>query len=113
MLPSKNKIPRNIFLEALKGSRVFSSLFLKMRIKNAPNLIKKFSFITPGTVSLKATERNLLRRRGYMIIRNVLKKTVGSFYIVFFFKKGSEKLSFRDLFSAVVLLLRKGGIIKE
>ena len=48
-----------------------------------------------------------------MIIRNVLKKTVGSFYIVFFFKKGSEKLSFRDLFSAVVLLLRKGGIIKE
>ena len=112
MLPTKNRISKKVFLEILKNSCVFDSSFLKMRVKKVSGAVKKFSFIAPKIVSKKAVDRNLLRKRGYVIIKNVLKETLGSFYVVFFFKKGSEKLSFKDLSLAIIALLKNGAILK-
>ncbi len=83
------------------GKKDIEQLFKKGRYITTPHLTLKFlnnlnfnekskiSFITPKTVSKKAVERNILRRRGYAILKNNLIKIPDNFIGVIIFGKKS------------------------
>ncbi len=82
MLPKKNRLDRNMVEKIFKEGRFVNSANLSFKFILPPRLPTspqpspcqgeggRISFITPKTASKKAVVRNLLRRRGY----NVLKK---------------------------------------
>lgn len=85
--------------ENINNAKEIEQIFKSGRFVNSPNLTfkffilpknknKKISFITPKTVSKKAVDRNLLRRRGYYVLKNYLDVfPVGTMGVFVFGKK--------------------------
>ena len=81
------------------NTKLVDRIFKEGKFVNSPNLTLKFiknefpfpqiSFITPKAVSKKAVDRNLLRRRGYFILRKYLIFSPTNFAGVFVFGKKS------------------------
>jgi ribonuclease P protein component len=93
MLPKKNRVDKKeIDILFKKGKFVVSPSFTFKFIKNSAGE-KKISFITPKSVAKLAVKRNLLKRKGY----SVLKKYINQFPLgilgVFVFKKPEEDIS--------------------
>lgn len=97
MLPKRQRITRSLF-NALKKE--------KARVSHAPNMTlrttlgvvdePKFSFVVSKKAANKATKRNLLRRRGYSVVRETLGDAKPAAYM-FFFKKSALTLSYQDM----------------
>ncbi|MCX6757491.1 MAG: ribonuclease P protein component [Candidatus Nomurabacteria bacterium] len=91
MLPKKNRADRKTVEKIFKEGRFINSANLSFKFllnKNAS--VSQISFITPKTVSKKAVVRNLLRRRGYAVLRKyflILPKGLNG---VILFGKNSE-----------------------
>ena len=66
----KNRINKKEIEDVFKFGRFINSpnLSLKFFIDSNKNKETLIGFITPKTVSNKAVDRNLLRRRGYFIL---------------------------------------------
>lgn len=116
MLPKKNRISRALFDTLLKGGIFFHSEHLSLRVIKQQKGLLKFSFVVSKKVSKSAVTRNLLRRRGYVILLNTIKtksKDIMNVGIIgaFFFKKGAEKLGFPELQEEIAFLLKKAKII--
>lgn len=113
MLPQKNRIPRSLFESVLKEGSVFHSPHLYFRVVKTQSGLSKFSFVVSKKVSKSAVSRNLLRRRGYSIIRSLFGKEKMNAGIIgaFFFKKGAEKIDFAALREEIWFLLKKVGMI--
>lgn len=112
MLPQKRKVGIELFPFVLKGGKIVSSEHFSFKfvpILNTPD--SKFSFVVSGKVSKKATERNLLKRRGYVVIKKnpALKKI--PIAGVFFAKNGATKLSYAALEQEINSLLAKARLI--
>lgn len=116
MLPARLRVKKAFFSSRSVGEKVFHSPHLMLRAsinkekegKSCPSL---FSFsISKKNVSL-ATKRNTVRRRGYAIVRGVVKKTKPCFICSFSFKKGSDKTPFAELQKEVLDLLKKAHVL--
>ncbi len=113
MLPKNNRIKRAVFDEAFQKGKSVYSPFLNLKFHKAEaGSPAKFSFVTSKNVSKKASDRNLLRRRGYSVIKDNSLKIKDSFECIFFFKKDSMKMSFKDLEKDILFLLKKADVLK-
>jgi len=92
--------------------KTIEKIFSIGKFVNSPNLSLKFfvsyddkknfllgkkmspqiAFITPKTISKKASTRNLLRKRGYAVFRKYLNTIPSGFSGVFIFSKKSERV---------------------
>ncbi|MCM2338945.1 MAG: ribonuclease P protein component [Burkholderiales bacterium] len=86
--------------ENINNTKQIEQIFKSGHFVNSTNLTFKFfilsknknkriSFITPKTVSKKAVERNLLRRRGYYVLKNYFNLLPAGIMGVFIFGKKS------------------------
>lgn len=113
MLPQKKRVERTIFPETLQRGKSGYSPFLNLKcIKRDDAEESKFSFVVSKAVAKKAVQRNLLRRRGYSIIKDNQAKIRDSFTCIFFFKKESNALSFKELEKDILFLLKKADVLK-
>lgn len=82
MLTKNNRLDRKTVEKVFKEGRFIGStnLTLKYILKNENNAFK-IAFITPKTASKKAVDRNLLRRRGYAIIKKHYNKAFPAGFI--------------------------------
>lgn len=112
MLPRKRKVGLELFPFVLKKGKTVSSEHFSFKFTPIPSIKEsKFSFVVSGKVSKKATERNLLKRRGYVVVRkNVILKKI-PIAGVFFAKNGATKLSYEVLKKEIEDLLVKARMI--
>ena len=88
MLPKKNRVDTKMVGEIFKGGKFINSpnLTFKFILTNQSSA-PRISFVAPKGIAKSAVKRNLLRRRGYA----VLKKYIAHFPLgllgVFLFKK--------------------------
>jgi len=114
MIPKDRKVERDIFPTFPQKGKVFNSNSLNLKVYSNPlseTNKTKFSFIVSKKVSNKAVKRNLLKKRGYSILDEVLDKTKDGFVCIFFFKKESLGVDFNDLKKEILLLLKKSSVI--
>jgi ribonuclease P protein component len=113
MLPKKRRIHKAFFEKVLAEGKSFHSSFLSLKaIKDQESKAEsRFSFVVSKKVSPLATKRNLLRRRGYSIIKKAWGRIPPSFTCIFILKKGVGALSFKDFEKEVLFLLEKARII--
>jgi ribonuclease P protein component len=93
MLSKKNRLNKATVDQIFKTGRFFNSpnlTFKYISIKDQKN--STFSFITPKTSSKSAVKRNLLRRRGYAVLKNKISSLPAGITGVFLFDKKSLAL---------------------
>ncbi len=71
-----------------------------------------FSFSVSKKVSKSAVVRNKLRRRGYSVIESNISNIKPEHFLFFSYKKGGEKVSYKELENNVVGLLEKSFMLK-
>lgn len=72
MLPKEQRIDRQFFKKVWgQGKRFNTSYFSLVLLSGLPFERPKVSFVVPKDVCKKATDRNLLRRRGYAVFREL------------------------------------------
>ncbi len=114
MLSRKFKIERKDFPKDLRLGKVLYSPHLSLFVfKHKIDKPSRFSFVVSSKISKKATKRNLLRRRGYDVISEVITFTKASSLCVFYFKKGSDKISFAETKKEIISLLEKSSILPK
>ncbi|MEI7765141.1 MAG: ribonuclease P protein component [bacterium] len=72
MLSKKNRADKRLIDKIFKEGKFVNSPNLTLKFINTKEGNVKISFITPKTVSKRAVDRNLLRRRGYVILKKHL-----------------------------------------
>lgn len=92
MLPKKNRVDRKTVEKIFKEGRYVNSNNLTLKFIQNKSAYRQISFVVPKTVSKKAVMRNLLRRRGYAVIKAYMDKFPASFEGVFLFGKKSASL---------------------
>jgi len=112
MLPKLQKINREDFPKDFRKGRTYNSLNISLSVtKNKVNTPSKFSFVSSSKVSKKAIKRNLLRRRGYYIIRKNKTQIKPGFICVLFFKKGAVNLNYKEIEDEILTLLKKSKLL--
>lgn len=91
-----------------KGGGVYSP-FLSLKFFNSTVSKKnKFFFVISSKISKKATVRNLFKRRG----RNIIAKNIkGGVSGIFFAKKGISELTFSQLETEMISLLKRAKVL--
>ncbi len=113
MLSKKIRVGKELFPQVLLKARCLYGNNMSLRVLNTNITNKtKFSFVVSRKVSNKAVRRNLLKRRGYSIIKNISKYINNGFICVFFFKKTSTLLSYKELEKEIFFLLKKAKVLK-
>ena len=93
MLLKKNRVDKKLFEIVLQKGKFVNSPNLSFKFfKNKDFVVPRISFVVPKTVVKSAVKRNLLRRRGYFVLRKYIEKISPSITGVFFFKKGGLEL---------------------
>ena len=91
MLPKKNRIDKKLVEKIFKEGKFVNSSNLTLKFVKKETGFPQIAFITPKTVSKRAVDRNLLRRRGYGALSKYIHllpvNIVGAFV---FGKKGME-----------------------
>jgi ribonuclease P protein component len=115
MLPSKKRVKKEMFPFVLKNGKIFHSKHISLKTNILKNTTKetKFSFVVSKKVSNKANKRNLIKRRGFSILREILDNIETGFICVFFLKKGVTDISYSELKEEILILLNKAKIIKQ
>lgn len=92
MLPKKNRLDRKNIDIIFKNGHFVNSANLSLKfILNKEATLPRISFITPKTASKKAVVRNLLRRRGYAVLKKYFSKFPAGFSGAFIFGKKSTE----------------------
>lgn len=69
------------------------------------------AIVAPRRVALRATARNLLKRRGYSALRSLSPRLTSPIDGIFFYKKGAEELSFQEISHEMRSVLKKARLI--
>lgn len=112
MLPKKRRVTREEFTPIIKKGRTFHSPLLSLRVleqRQCGETLSTFAFVVSKKVAAKATARNLLRRRGYAILREA-HKIVPCHSCAFFFKKGAEDAPYAALKKETLSLLKEAQL---
>ncbi|MFA6586134.1 MAG: ribonuclease P protein component [Candidatus Paceibacterota bacterium] len=92
MFPKKNRNDRKTIEQIFKSGRFVNSSNLTFKFVKTNDNQRKISFITPKTVSKSAVVRNLLRRRGYAVLKKYFETFPIGFIGVFVFGKKSKEI---------------------
>jgi ribonuclease P protein component len=88
MLPKKNRVDKKgVDLIFKKGRFVGSPYFTFKFIKSDTSFEPRISFITPKNIAKLAVKRNLLRRKGYAVLKKYINQFPVGLIGVFVFKK--------------------------
>lgn len=106
MLPKKKRVTKNVFQAIMEKGNVVSGSFFIFRYIKQEN--PQYAFVVSKKIAKNAVKRNLLRRRGYNILRFYnLKCNAG----VFFFKKEGFVASPAQTKNDIEIILKKAHII--
>ena len=111
MLPKKNKLTREDFKVLSKGRSIHSPYLTLLVYTKTQHNNPKISFVVSKKITKRSVIRNKLKRWGYAIIKDILENIPPNTTSVFFLKKGSEKLSYKEFESFVVALLKKAHLL--
>jgi len=93
MFSKKNRTNKKEVERIFKVGRFVGTTNLTLKfIKNSEKTSPKVSFIVPKTVAKKAVDRNLLRRRGYVVLEKYLQRLPVGFLGAFVFGKKSKEV---------------------
>ena len=96
MLPKKNRADKKAIERIFKFGRFISSPNLTLKfISTKEPVLPRVSVVAPKTVSKKAVDRNLLRRRGYAVLSKHIEQFPPGFLGAFVYGKKSM-----DIFSS-------------
>jgi ribonuclease P protein component len=119
MLPKNKRVKRVLFPGVFNSGKVLHSVYLTARVvlpaPSSPRAKEpgRFSFVVSKAVAKKATDRNLLRRRGYSVISKMGNLLPPGIVVVFFFKKGSDKITYASLSREIEGVLGKAGLLEK
>lgn len=114
MLPKHKRLTKKEFNEVFeKGQPIHSDFLFGKVLKTKKPTDSKFSVSVPVKVEKKAVKRNLLRRRGYVILKNTLENIKNDFKIIIILKKGAEKLDFEEYKREINKFLKKSKLLKS
>lgn len=115
MLPKRQRIKTVAFGELLNRSAFAASLLFSIRWVKAEAEVTKstFAIVVSKKVLKTAADRNKIKRRCYHVLRDLSPKIKNPYKIVFFVKKGVEKLSFAELTEQIRMILSKNNLIKK
>lgn len=115
MLSKKRRAEKSLFPRVLSKSKSFygKNMTVRVFLLNSPdkNSKSKFSFVVSKKVSNKAVKRNLLKRRGYSVVKDIKTQINEGFVCVFFFKTTTINLSYIELKKEITFLLKKSNIL--
>lgn len=119
MLPSKRRIRKTAFTKLLTGGSYGASPLLTIRFSRSQGETGQtkseskstFAIVVSKKVASSAVARNKIKRKCYHALRDMVPKIKDSYKIVFFAKKGLEKLSFKELEENIYSLLFKNRLI--
>lgn len=92
MLPKKNRADRKAVEKIFKEGKFVNSQNLTLKFIQTESVYPQISFVVPKTVSKKAVIRNILRRRGYVVLKPFLTRFPIGFTGVFVFGKKSKDI---------------------
>jgi len=93
MLPKKNRADKKAIEKIFKEGKFVDSPNLTFKfIKTQKPSLLQVSFIVPKSISKLAVKRNLLRRRGYMVVEKYLKHFPVGVVGVFVFRKYQDDI---------------------
>ncbi len=114
MLPKQRRVGKEYFERIGKNGVSYHSPFFSVRILKSPeHKESKFSFTVSKKVSPGAVERNLLKRRGYSVVKDLLTKTQPFLLCAISIKKGAEVLLFQKFKEEIITLFKKATIINN
>lgn len=94
MLLKNNRADRKAIEKIFKGGKFINSLCLTFKfILTNENSRPRISFVVPKNIAKMAVKRNLLRRRGYSILKKYIGQSPTGLMGVFIFKKYQEDVS--------------------
>jgi ribonuclease P protein component len=94
MLPKRNRVDKKgIDLIFKKGSFVASPIFTFKFILGDNSVQPRISFIAPKNTAKLAVKRNMLRRKGYSVLKKYIKQFPSGITGVFIFRKPEEDIS--------------------
>ena len=92
MLPKKNRVDKKTIKKIFEKGKTLNSLNLTLKFIITQNNKKQINFITPKKISKKVVLRNLLRRRGYFVLKKYFRNFPNGFLAIFIFGKKSIKI---------------------
>lgn len=92
MLPKRNRLDKKTIEIIFKKGKFITSPSLTLKFLITKENKKQISFVVPKTVSKKAVDRNLLRRKGYLTLNKYFKDFPIGFLGVFLFKKYQDNI---------------------
>ncbi|MDO8492898.1 MAG: ribonuclease P protein component [bacterium] len=102
-----------IFAETFSQGFFASTNLLSLRGKYQKTPAEsRFSIVVPTGVTKNKPTRNLLKRRGYTIIRKLLPGLKSKLWAIIFLKKDAKNLTFSDLEAGFIELFQKVKIFK-
>lgn len=91
MLPKKNRVNKKEFANILQKGKFVNSPNLTLKfVFNKEATLPQVAFVAPKGIAKKAVERNLLKRRGYMVVKKFIQTLPSNFRGAFFFGKKSH-----------------------
>lgn len=122
MLPRARRVRKTAFNELLNRGSYGASPFFSIRFTKSgqsgvgadvgiTTTFSTFAVVVSKKVAASAVARNKIKRKCYHALRDLLPKIKNSYKIVFFAKKGVEKLSFKELSDNVYSTLSKSGLL--
>jgi ribonuclease P protein component len=114
MLPKKVRIKKSLFKDIKTRGIFLNSPYLFLNVyKESEDKNSLFAFSCSKKVNKLAVKRNLLRRRGYSIIKKILPNINKGFYFIFSFKKDADKQDFNILEQNILDLLKQNNFLKK
>lgn len=110
MLARKHRINKELFTEIIKAGKSVSSDNLSLKIQPIPADCSAFAFVVSSRIAKKAVERNKLKRRARHIVKKMMPEIKKGLGIIIFFKKGSEKTTFKELERELRAIFQKAKI---
>jgi len=102
MLSKKKRVTKELFQTIMKVGGTLSGSFFVFRYIKQNN--PQYAFVAPKKVAKRAVDRNKLRRQGYNALRSFKLKGYAG---IFFYKKQTKAVSFKDIKEEVGLILSK------
>ena len=93
MLPKKNRADKKAVERIFKEGRFLNFPNLTFKYLRSNGKDTKISFIAPKNIAKLAVKRNLLRRRGYAVLRKYINDFPIGLLGVFLFKKYQDDLT--------------------
>ena len=112
MLPKKHRIDKKLFKEVFGVGKNYYGGLVSLKITPVDDKNIRFTFVAPIKTAKNAVTRNKLKRRARYITAKLLSSFKTNIAVIVFFKKGSEKLDFKELEKELTTAYKKAGILQ-